>query len=176
MSKYTTQFKLAAVRRFIIISESLGSIACQLGLERGMFRRWVALYQQHGEAGLRKWAGHYSAERKIAILQHMWNNALSYRRAAAVFNVRNPNTLNHWESLYRSGGLDALQARPKGRPKKMADPKPDKSAPPMADDQRSREELLAELEWLRMENAYLKKLKALVQAKEQAAAPTKRKP
>jgi transposase len=43
------------------------------------------------------------------------------------------------------------------------------------EDKRSREDLLAELDYLRMENAYLKKLRALVQAKQNAAQPKKRK-
>lgn len=41
-----------------------------------------------------------------------------------------------------------------------------------SDEAKSREELLAELKQLRMENAYLKKLKALTQEH----APKKRKP
>ncbi len=44
-----------------------------------------------------------------------------------------------------------------------------------SDEKRSREELLAELDYLRMENAYLKKLQALVQARPKQASPKKRK-
>jgi transposase len=43
------------------------------------------------------------------------------------------------------------------------------------DEKRSREELLAELQHLRMENAYLKKLRALVQAQQKATPPKKHK-
>ena len=43
------------------------------------------------------------------------------------------------------------------------------------DEARSRDDLLAELSQLRMEIAYLKKLDALVQAKERAAQRKKRK-
>jgi transposase len=46
---------------------------------------------------------------------------------------------------------------------------------PPEDEKRSREDLLAELEHLRMENAYLKKLQALVQARPKQALPKKRK-
>jgi transposase len=55
----------------------------------------------------------------------------------------------------------------------MPDPKttrPDSPAPVDADETRSRADLVTELNYLRMENAYLKKLKALVQADQQAAA------
>ena len=177
MSRYTTPFKLAAVRQFLASSSSLSAMAKQCGVERGRFRRWVNLYQYHGVAGLEDKAPQYSPRRKVAILQHMWNNGLSYRQTAAMFNVRSPESLKQWEGRYRDGGIDALYPRrPSRRSKTMANPTPDKSPASLKDDQRSREELLAELEWLRMENAYLKKLKALVQAKEQAAAQTKRKP
>jgi transposase len=43
------------------------------------------------------------------------------------------------------------------------------------DDEKSREDLQAELDYLRMENAYLKKLQALVQARPKPASPKKRK-
>ena len=46
---------------------------------------------------------------------------------------------------------------------------------PSDDEKRSQEELLAELAYLRMENAYLKKLQALVQARPKQASPKKRK-
>jgi transposase len=46
---------------------------------------------------------------------------------------------------------------------------------PTDDDKRSREELLAEVNQLRMELAYLKKLEALVQARPKQAPRKKRK-
>ena len=51
-------------------------------------------------------------------------------------------------------------------------PKPDQAPD---DDKRSREELLAEVNQLRMELAYVKKLQALVQARQQQAPRKKRK-
>ena len=44
---------------------------------------------------------------------------------------------------------------------------------PLSDEDKSREELLAELAYLRMENDYLKKLEALTQARQ---TPNGRKP
>lgn len=44
-----------------------------------------------------------------------------------------------------------------------------------SDGTRSQEDLLAELAYLRMENAYLKKLQALVQARPKQVPPKKRK-
>jgi transposase len=50
-----------------------------------------------------------------------------------------------------------------------------KQEAPSDDDKRDHEELLAELNQLRMEVAYLKKLQALVQAQQKATPPKKRK-
>lgn len=50
------------------------------------------------------------------------------------------------------------------------------TVPPSPDgDTRTRQALLEELNYLRMENAYLKKLEALAQAQQQAAQRKKRK-
>jgi transposase len=90
----------------------------------------------------------------------MWEDGLSYRQTAALFDIRNRSSLADWERRYQTGGIDALSPRRKGRPRSMPEPQkqPDASR---SDDKKSREELLAELTYLRMENAYLKKLDAL---------------
>jgi len=51
-------------------------------------------------------------------------------------------------------------------------PSPPESKP---DEEKSREDLQVELDYLRMENAYLKKLQALVQARPKPASPKKRR-
>jgi len=57
----------------------------------------------------------------------------------------------------------------------MSPPKKVQAQPAKPDESRSREELLEEVNHLRMENAYLKKLKALVQEQELEASLKKRK-
>jgi transposase len=140
--------------------------------------RWVAFYRSHGtDAFTRKYTS-YSADFKLAALEHMWKNKLSYAATAAIFNIRGQCYLGIWERSFRDGGIDALQPRPRGRPKNMPEtdnkntPTHNTPTPVTApdDESRTREELVTELNYLRMENAYLKKLKALVQADQQAAA------
>ena len=104
----------------------------------------------------------------------MWVNELSFVQAATHFNIRSPGVIPTWERCYHSGGLDALTPRQRGRPKKMPEVPPPKPQAPADDDTRTREELLAEVNYLRMENAYLKKLKALVQ-QQPTTAQKKRK-
>ena len=145
------------------------------GVGHSMLRRWVKAYQQHGEAGLRIKHEIYSAEFKMSVLQHMWRHELSYQRTCAVFDLREANSVSRWERQYHEGGFEALKPRRKGRPPKMSQPKQPAQPATPSTDERSREDLLKENEYLRAEVAYLKKLDELLREKEQAAPKKKRK-
>jgi transposase len=123
---------------------SAGAAWC---IDASTVRKWVAAYQAHGDAGLSREHSHYDAGFKLSVLPRMWVEGLSYRQTAALFNIRNAGCLAGWE---------ALAPHPRGRPRSMPKP-PTPEAPAASDDEaRIREELLAELNYLRMENAYLK--------------------
>jgi transposase len=176
MSKYTKQFKLAVVKRYQEGSAGYQTVARQYEINPSFVRNWVKQHTLHGEAGLDKKFSHYSAQFKLSVLQHMWNEQKSCRETAILFDIRNVGVLSAWERSYHSGGIEALTPRPRGRRKAMSTPKKEvqpQSAKP--DESRSREELLEEVNHLRMENAYLKKLKALVQEQELEASLKKRK-
>jgi transposase len=173
MARYDEHFKLSLVQQYLSGAGGYKFIAKRHGLDHEVLRRWVLAFRAHGPDGLKKKFSHYSAEFKLSVLQHMWDNALALGQTAALFNIRNPGSLAVWEREYRRAGLDGLKARPRGKPKSMSiAPPPPESKP---DDEKSREDLQAELDYLRMENAYLKKLQALVQARQQQASPKKRK-
>jgi transposase len=175
MTKYDERFKLKVVKQYLSGTLGYKALSKPLGLSHRMVSRWVDLYRRHGSAGLAKKHDHYSAEFRLAVLQHMWQHELSYGQAATVFNIRSPGSVGYWERWYHAGGMDALHPRPRGRPRKMPDSPPPKPQPSGPDETRTREELLAEVNHLRMENAYLKKLRALVQAQQQARVRNKRK-
>lgn len=168
--KHTEQFKLSAVECYLQGTKGLQLISQEYGIEKSMLRRWVGLYRRHGIAGLapRRPRPHDAAF-KMSVLQHMWDNALSYTQAAAVFNVRNTQSVASWAHRYREGGVLMLE-RSRKRPSPTMQAPTSKPDTPSDNDKRSREELLEELEYLRAENAYLKKLEALVQAKKLAAS------
>ena len=112
----------------------------------------------------------------MTVLTHMWEKDLSHAQATAVFDIRNSTCIGKWESQYHAGGIDALAPRPRGRrPKVMNRPDQNKPTDDCAPDERTREQLLKENEYLRAEVAYLKKLDVLLQAKKQGAQKTKRK-
>jgi transposase len=164
MSKHSVAFKLSVVAFYQKGERSAREVGGHFGVDHATVRKWVASYEAHGAAGLATKFSHYDAAFKLSVLQRMWEDGLSYRQTAALFNIRNRSCLPDWERRYKTGGIDALNSRRKGRPRSMPEPpvakNPDASR---SDDQKSREELLAELNYLRMENAFLKKLEALTQ-------------
>lgn len=182
MSKYSTTFKQSVVSAYAGGTDGFRAIGVRFGVDHSTVRKWVSIHAAHGLAGLEKKFSRYDATFKLSVLRRMWEDGLSHRQAAAVFNIRNKSLIADWERRYEHGGIEALAFRRKGRPGSMPSPTDEpRRCPPHAgepqalpgEDRRSREELLAELAYLRMENAYLKKLKALTQDQ---APLEKRKP
>jgi transposase len=176
MAKYSEQFKLAVVKEYLSeSSDGYPAVARRHGLtSHSMVERWVLAYRHHGEAGLAKKSSKYGAEFKLSVLKHMWDNHLSITQVAARFDIRSHSAVGMWERAYRDGGIEALTSRRRGTRNLMVMEVPNSDSPPDTD-QRSREELVAEVDQLRMELAYLKKLEALVQTQPQQAPQKKRK-
>jgi transposase len=189
MSKYSLVYKQSVVSAYVSGTGSAKTVAFLFGVDHSTVRKWVAAFAAHGVNGLEKKFSHYDAAFKLSVLQRMCDDGLSYRQTAAIFNIRNKGSIVGWMKHYESGGLEALTPRRKGRPRRMSKPpaaddmqvsaskvsasKVSASEAPASDATKSREELLSELAYLRMENAYLKKLEALTQ---EQALIEKRKP
>lgn len=116
----------------------------------------------------------YSAEFKIAVIMDMRENHLSYkatvRKYWGVGNGQEHNYTNRlklWERIYLEEGAAGLMTERRGRKstgrprKKPLDKEIENDL--IAENQRLKERL----EYLEMENEYLKKLDALVRAEEQ---------
>jgi len=169
MTKYDEGFKLKVVQQHL--REGIGAkrLAHRHGVSAGQIRRWIAAFGEHGRSGLRRGGGSYDAQFKLSVLQRMWAEQWSLGQTAVAFDIRCAAHIGKWERQYHGGGIEALTPRPRGRPKQMTTSELPKSGPKQPEDARSREELLEELKYLRAEVAYLKKLRALVQAKKPAA-------
>lgn len=94
----------------------------------------------------------------------MHQNSLSVRATAAHFGIQGLVTVSKWERIYYEEGKEALYEERRGRSSKMSMKKPKKSKKNVEEN----EDLLAEVQRLRMENEYLKKLNALVQEREKS--------
>ena len=97
----------------------------------------------------------------------MHANHLSYLETAIHFNLGSNNIVRMWEQIYYEKGPQGLYERKKytksGKPRKMKIPENNPKIEEKDLKNMTKEELLEKYEYLRMENAYLKKLQALVQ-------------
>jgi transposase len=163
--KHTEQFKLSVVQRYLDGPDGFTKLGRELGLSTTALRNWVSRYQQHGIAGLsrRTWRRH-SDDFKLKVLQHMWENGLSYRETAVVFNLPNSNRVAEWDRHHKSGISVQMQRLRIPSPMK----KPTIPSVHLDDKERSQKDLIEELKYLRAENAVLKKLNALAESKKAA--------
>jgi transposase len=171
MVKYTKQIKLKVIKQYLDGPLGYHRLSAQQGIPAPVIRRWVDAYRLHGDESFHRRREHYSAELKLSVLEHMWDNALSINQTAAVFNIPNPASIRIWAKRYDEGGGEALArigTAVLDMPARI--PQPDNK--PLQE--LTREELLKRVEWLEMEVVVLKKLEALTQAKK-AAARKKRK-
>ena len=175
MSKYNPFFKQRVVEFYGDGERSYREVGLRFGLDHSMVRKWVASHAAHGLAGLARKLSHYDAQFRLSVLERIWKDGLSRRQAAALFDIRSAGCISVWEKQYERGGIEALTPRRRGKPRSMPEPpiRDSGSDRQQNDEAKSREELLAELAYLRMENDYLKKLEALTQARR---APKGRKP
>lgn len=158
MAKLTAQEKIQAVKAYLEGIEGLKTVAESVGVSKAILQTWIRQYQHHGEDSFKKSYTAYSAEYKLRILNYIKEHGTSIREAAAIFNIPTHSLISGWKKQLETKGVDALISRKKRRPsmKKEETPAPSEG---------SVEALQAEVERLRMENAYLKKLNALVQSK-----------
>ena len=95
----------------------------------------------------------YTPEFKKQVVEAVIQDGLSYREAARIYEVQGPGRIESWERIYLEEGPEGLAIerrghRSTGRPKELPS--------------KVEEDLLAEVQRLRAENAYLKNLQALV--------------
>lgn len=171
MFKYSDKLKHKVVLDYLKGTMGFRRLSAHHEVNIQSIKRWVAAYRLHGMKGLQRKVTRYDAQFKLLALQHMWDNGLSMKQTAAVYNVRNPTSIGIWESRYRSGGLEAL-AKPHQHARTMKAPPKNSVIKP--ETERTLEDVLKENEYLRMEVEVLKKLQALTQAQKQSV-PKKRK-
>ena len=97
----------------------------------------------------------HTGEFKQMVVETMMRDKLSYREAAHQFDISGHEQIRKWERIYLMEGAEGLyierrgsKGRPQSFPKEVE------------------EDLLQEVQRLRAENAYLKKLQALVLERE----------
>ena len=159
MSKYTFDEKIEAVLRVINEDTGVNESARILGCPKASLRQWIGLYKTHGPLALINGGASYTGEFKVFVIEYMHRNHLSTFSAAAHFGIKSKSSVLKWERIYYEQGPEGLfKSKPRGRPPKSMNRKEKNEL-----SEQTKEDLIAEVQRLRMENEYLKKLRALVQ-------------
>jgi len=162
MSKYSLSFKLQVVQHNLSGLEGHRATAKRFGIDHSAVRKWTALWKLHGEAGLTSRYSIYPPVFKEFIILHMRENQLSIREACAKFAIPAFSSVCQWERLYDEGGLEALTDNRRRKKTMHKEPKNKPASPSQTTLNPDERE---ELEQLRVEVAYLKKLQALLREK-----------
>ena len=96
----------------------------------------------------------YTPEFKKKVIETMLEKKLSCSETAQRFEVNSRDQIKSWERIYLTEGPEGFAIERRGRSSKG---RPPKQLPKQVE-----EDLLAEVQRLRAENAYLKNLQALV--------------
>ena len=155
--KYSKEYKLECVRKYkegIPIEDPPNTNHKQFRIQ---IRKWNRIFDSLGEAGLEHGKPTLNVSQRLELIQRV-ENGESYRSAAFSAGIQH-DLLIKWHKIYKESGIDGLQSLKRGRPSMKDKKKPEKKK----DSEKTKEELLEELEYVRAENEYLKKLNALVQ-------------
>ncbi len=161
--KYTKEFKLECVMKY----KNGDHIDDPPGVNHKAFHnqilRWVRQYDSLGEFALDHNRPTLSIEERIGLIVRV-ENGESYSSVALSVGIQH-DLLIKWHKIYRQEGIEGLQSLKRGKPKMSKNPKIQKPLEQMTPEEKNKyyEE---RLEYLEAENAYLKKLKALVEERQ----------
>jgi transposase len=173
MNKYSLEVKLLAIQRYLNDLVSYRDLAKEMGLDESVLRYWVMLFKYHGDQAFSFPYTSYTSAFKLRVIQFLNETDYSIREASAIFHIPDPSMVRRWKKRWEIGGKEALESIKK-ETSTMTSRSQKNNTTTENQTNASIEEMRKELEHLRMENAYLKKLRALVQEK-QSLKKSKRK-
>lgn len=159
MTKYTPEFKLKVVTEYL--TDNLGATYLQKKYDiprRTVIYDWVQEYQATGTVGNQKYL-YYTPEFKKRVVKYAENH--SSVETAARYKVFPRTTVSRWVSQYRKYGYDGLISKKRGK-----QPMGRKRIHPLTPEQEELAKLREKNRQLEMEVAVLKKLDALIQARD----------
>ncbi len=105
----------------------------------------------------------YTGEFKQKVVEAMINENLSYRETARLYEINDHHIVTRWERIYLEEGAEGLYKEHRGRACLAGGTQ--KGRPPKLD-KKVEEDLIGEVQRLRAEVDYLKKLNVLVLERE----------
>lgn len=156
--KYDESFKQIVVNAYLAGEGGYGSLASRFGIRsKTNIMKWVSAFQQFGKQGLitRKTAAHYPVQFKMDVLNYKERTGESFAEVARKFGITEPPMIQNWWRRWQNEGIKGLSTS-RGRPSMSNKPKKKIDKKKLTKE----EQLLKEIELLRAENAFLKKLRA----------------
>lgn len=161
--KYSKEFKLECVKKY----KNGEYIEDPPNVKHTPFHlqvlKWAHIFDSLGEVGLDPNRPTLSPEERMDLIRRV-EDGESYTSVAYSSGIL-PDLLIKWHKIYMEKGIDGLKSLKRGRrPMSNKKPKTEKPVEEMSDKEKLKY-YKEQLEYLEAENAYLKKLKALVQQK-----------
>ena len=153
--RFTKEFKLECVQKYKDGEPINDPGGCKHATFWNSVLEWVRIYDCLGEVGLEHKKPKRNWQDKMNMIQRVIDGESI--KSVAYSNGIKGSLLSKWYKIYQESGIDGLKLDRRGRPPKMA------KKPKTSNEPKTKEELEKELEYLRAENEYLKKLNALVQ-------------
>jgi transposase len=157
MAKYSFELKLQIVKAYLEGKGGYNGIAKMFGIpHQSIVRRWVNAYKTLGEDGLKRKnnKSSYSVEFKINVLNYMLRTKKSVQETANHYGLNNPALITNWKIKWEKCGIMSL-SKTKGRlPLKKKSTKQENKLT-------KEQELEHEVELLKAELSFIKKLQAL---------------
>lgn len=169
--KHDSRFQLKAVQGFLASGLNATQYSQQNNLCRSTLCSWARRYQEHGKAAFKvkhSVTTRYTKDFKLSVLKTMQAKNLTQKAATALFNLGGNSTIDRWQKEYVQGGLDALKSKGERVAAKTHPPQKANSKKPSTPEELLLAQKQEEIDYLRAEVAYLKKLDALIRNKKSA--------
>lgn len=153
--RYTKEFKLECIRMHKAGKQIEHPGGCDYRTFMNKVRNWVRMYAALGEAAFEHRTTKWTWQDKMRMIERILDGESVSE--VALSNGIQTTLLSIWYKIYQGSGVDGLKLDHRGRAPKM------KKKPKQPDQPKTQKDLEQELEELRAENEYLKKLSALVQ-------------
>lgn len=167
-NKHSAAFKNQVVQELIQGDLSASQLGRKYQISDSQIHMWWLRYRYHGAEAFSDYSNprqRHSVKFKMKVLRTMERKMLSTTEAAALFKLGSSQCVSQWQKAYAEHGIKGLEPKPKAiltNPRKtMPKPPKNKSNKPVSLEKQLKEQQ-EELEYLRAENAYLKKLDALM--------------
>lgn len=161
MAKYNEEFKLKVTEEYLDGKLSYRRLAKKYKVPTTTLRGWVKIYKYYGLNKLvqnEQEQSVYSVQFKLDVLSFMKSTGASVSDTALQFGIKNPSMISRWRKLFLEGNLGVLDKQ-RGL-LSMANKPNNEAKKNLNNKEESHQKLERENELLRLEVAYLKKLRA----------------